>query len=177
MNLEDNNEDEVYASMRSFSLDVSSNEHKFRHWLSGQKVTILGRSDIVGMPTFLSLLKLDASVSMCHSRSMDTQARIAEADILVAAIGKPEWVQPGWLKQKSIVIDVGIHCTDPPEVVASSGESSKKKWVGDVLQRDRKGLVDKDLRFITPVPGGVGPMTVAMLLDNVIIAAESSILY
>ena len=145
-------------------LIIDSNDEKnLKDWLAGKKVTVLGRSDIVGMPTFLALLKLDATVAMCHSQSNDTKERLAEADIIIVAIGKANWVIPSLIKNDAIVIDVGIN---------SIPTKNQASFVGDVDQTDLHVL--QNLKYVTPVPGGVGPMTVVMLLDNILISAERS---
>jgi len=168
----------IYESRPNFDLltvpaeSVILQENSLKLWLQNRRVTILGRSDIVGMPTFLSLSKLNASVRICHSQSIDIQAAIQEADILIVATGKPQWVNPAWLKPNAIVIDVGIH----HKIIENPGNMQKiaQKLVGDV---DQSCLdeTSSPLCAVTPVPGGVGPMTVVMLLDNVLLAAERSL--
>lgn len=124
--------------------------------LKGQKVVILGRSNIVGLPLALLMIKANATVTICHSGTKDIKAECLQADIICAAIGKPKFVQADWVKEGAVIIDVGINSVDDPE--------SKKGYrlVGDV---DFPNVVEK-VSKITPVPGGVGPMTIAMLLQN-----------
>jgi 5,10-methylene-tetrahydrofolate dehydrogenase/methenyl tetrahydrofolate cyclohydrolase len=130
--------------------------------LEGANVVILGRSNIVGMPVALLMLKANATVTVCHSRSVDIPSICRNADILIASVGIPEMVKTDWIKPGAVIIDVGVNRV----------EDSKKKrgyrLVGDV---DYAG-VQTVASAITPVPGGVGPMTIAMLLKNTLIAAE-----
>lgn len=123
--------------------------------LDGKHVTILGRSSEVGKPLALMLMGRDATVTVCHSRSRDLAAHAGNADILVAAVGRSNFVSAGMVKNGAVVIDVGINRVDG-------------RLVGDV---DFAGVKEK-ASHITPVPGGVGPMTVAMLLENTLIAAK-----
>ena len=127
--------------------------------LSGKRAVVLGRSNIVGKPMAQLLLKESATVTVCHSRTADLAAEIGRADILVAAIGKPEFVQGGWLKPGATVIDVGIN-----RITLADG---KTKLVGDVDYASAASVAGA----ITPVPGGVGPMTIACLLRNTLQAA------
>jgi len=130
--------------------------------LAGKRAVVLGRSNIVGKPVAQLLLKADCTVTIAHSRTKDLPALCREADILVAAIGKPEFVRGDWIKPGAIVIDVGINRVEDP---ANPG---KTRLVGDVAfseAAERAGA-------ITPVPGGVGPMTIACLLQNTLQAAE-----
>lgn len=122
--------------------------------LSGKHVVIAGRSNIVGKPLALLFLQENATVTIIHSKTLNKENIMTEADILVSAIGKPKTINASMVKENAIVIDVGINFLD-------------KKIVGDVDFRD---VVSK-ASYITPVPKGVGPMTVAMLLENVVIAA------
>jgi methylenetetrahydrofolate dehydrogenase (NADP+)/methenyltetrahydrofolate cyclohydrolase len=129
--------------------------------LKGLKALVLGRSNIVGKPVAQLLLQADCTVTIAHSRTRNLPEEIRAADILVAAIGKPEFVQGDWIKKGATVIDVGINRLDDP---ANPG---KTKLVGDVAfaaAAERAGA-------ITPVPGGVGPMTIACLLGNTLRAA------
>ncbi|MEA4812566.1 MAG: bifunctional methylenetetrahydrofolate dehydrogenase/methenyltetrahydrofolate cyclohydrolase FolD [Anaerolineaceae bacterium] len=129
---------------------------------SGANAVVLGRSNIVGMPVALLLVRADATVTICHSRTKDIPAICRQADILVAAIGKPEFVKKDWVKPGAVVIDVGINRIDDPESAKGS------RLVGDVAYDE----VAEVAGAITPVPGGVGPMTIAMLLKNTLHAAE-----
>ena len=126
--------------------------------LSGQKALVLGRSNIVGKPMAQLLLRESCTVTVAHSRTRDLPAEIAQADILVAAIGRPNFVQGSWLKPGATIIDVGIN-----RVTLSDGQ---KKLVGDVDFDSAKRVAGA----ITPVPGGVGPMTIACLLRNTLVA-------
>lgn len=129
--------------------------------VAGQSVVVIGRSNIVGLPVAMLLLHRNATVTICHSRTTDTEQRVRQADIIVAACGIPGLVKKEWLKPGVVVIDVGINPIDDP---------SKKKGyriVGDV---DYVGASEV-ASYITPVPGGVGPMTITMLLQNTLDAA------
>lgn len=130
--------------------------------LSGFNAVILGRSNIVGMPISLLLVKANATVTICHSRTADLPGEIRRADIIIAAIGQAEMVKASWVKPGAIVIDVGINRVP---------DASKKRGyriVGDVAYDE----VEMVAGAISPVPGGVGPMTIAMLLSNTLHAAE-----
>lgn len=130
--------------------------------INGKKAVVLGRSDIVGSPVAQLLQKKNATVTICHSRTVDLPGYVKEADIIIAAIGKPNYVKGEWLKEGAVLIDVGINYI--PDATKKSGV----KLVGDVDFESCKNKTS----FITPVPGGVGPMTVAMLIENVLTAAE-----
>jgi methylenetetrahydrofolate dehydrogenase (NADP+)/methenyltetrahydrofolate cyclohydrolase len=127
--------------------------------LSGAKAVVLGRSRIVGMPMALMLAQrgVDATVTIAHSRTEDTAALCREADIVVAAIGRPHTVKADWIKPGAFVVDVGISRADDGGLA------------GDVDPR-----VSEVAGWLTPVPGGVGPMTIAMLMANTVSAAESA---
>ena len=130
--------------------------------ISGANAVVLGRSNIVGMPAALLLVKENATVTVCHSRTKDIADVVRQADILIAAIGRTEMVQGDWIKPGAAVIDVGMN---------SKPDATKKKGyrlVGDVDFEAAKEVAG----FITPVPGGVGPMTIAMLMANTLRAAE-----
>ncbi|WP_046023058.1 bifunctional methylenetetrahydrofolate dehydrogenase/methenyltetrahydrofolate cyclohydrolase FolD [Magnetospira sp. QH-2] len=130
--------------------------------LSGQRALVLGRSNIVGKPMAQLLLAESCTVTIAHSRTRDLAEECRRADILVAAVGRPKMVPGDWIKPGATVIDVGINRIDAPE----KGEG-KTRLVGDV---DFDEAV-KVAGAITPVPGGVGPMTIACLLRNTVIAA------
>jgi methylenetetrahydrofolate dehydrogenase (NADP+) / methenyltetrahydrofolate cyclohydrolase len=130
--------------------------------IEGANAVVLGRSNIVGMPVALLLLSRNATVTVCHSRTRDLPAVIRQADILVAAIGKTEMVRGDWIKPGAAVVDVGINSV--PDATKKSGH----RLVGDVNFQEAKEIAG----FITPVPGGVGPMTIAMLMKNTLHAAE-----
>ncbi len=129
--------------------------------LSGMKAVVVGRSNIVGKPMAQLLLDANCTVTIAHSRTKDLAAEVAAADIVVAAVGRPEMVKGEWIKAGATVIDVGINRIDAPE----RGEG-KTRLVGDV---DFAGA-SKHAKAITPVPGGVGPMTIACLLKNTVTA-------
>lgn len=124
--------------------------------VTGKKCVVIGRSNIVGKPMAMLLLHANGTVTICHSRTRDLADICREADILVASIGKPEFVKGDMVKEGAVVIDVGINRLD-------SG-----KLVGDVCFAE----VEPKASFITPVPGGVGPMTITMLLKNTLTAAS-----
>ena len=132
--------------------------HKTGERVQGKRAVVVGRSLLVGKPVALLLLEEHATVTLCHSRTADLAGEIGRADILVAAIGKAEMVRGEWIRPGSIVIDVGINRTD----LGLRGD------VEYAAARPRAA-------FITPVPGGVGPMTVAMLMQNTLLAAERSL--
>lgn len=128
--------------------------------MTGLNAVVIGRSNLVGKPIAQLLLQKNCTVTMAHSRTRDLPGLCRTADILVAAVGRPEMVQGGWIKPGAVVIDVGIN-----RVPAGEG---KTKLVGDV---DFAGA-EKVAGWITPVPGGVGPMTIACLLRNTLTAAK-----
>lgn len=130
--------------------------------LKGSNAVVLGRSNIVGMPVALLLVKRDATVTICHSRSKDLPGICRSADVLVAAVGRPEMVRGDWIKPGAVVIDVGSNRVDDP--AAEKGY----RWVGDVAFEEAKEVAG----WISPVPGGVGPMTITMLLRNTVRAAK-----
>ena len=131
---------------------------------SGKNVVVLGRSNLVGRPiaTLLSSKGWDATVTVCHSRTSDLAEVTSQADILIAAIGIPEFVKANMVKPGAIVIDVGINRIDDPN------KAKGTRLVGDVAFEE----VAAKASFITPVPGGVGPMTIAMLMVNTVNAAR-----
>jgi methylenetetrahydrofolate dehydrogenase (NADP+)/methenyltetrahydrofolate cyclohydrolase len=134
--------------------------------LSGKRAVVLGRSVLVGRPVAQLLLRADCTVTIAHSRTRDLPALCREADILVAAVGRPEMVRGDWIKPGAAVIDVGINrvaSADPAK--AAKG---KTRLVGDVAFNEAAEVAG----WITPVPGGVGPMTVACLLRNTLDAAK-----
>ncbi|MEQ9530355.1 MAG: tetrahydrofolate dehydrogenase/cyclohydrolase catalytic domain-containing protein, partial [Haliea sp.] len=128
--------------------------------LSGKNAVIIGRSNIVGKPMAQLLLKESSTVTIAHSRTRDLPGICRGADIVVAAVGRPEMVRSDWIKPGAVVIDVGINR------IQREGEE-KAKLVGDVAFDE----VVKVAGAITPVPGGVGPMTIACLLRNTVVAA------
>jgi methylenetetrahydrofolate dehydrogenase (NADP+)/methenyltetrahydrofolate cyclohydrolase len=130
--------------------------------IEGANAVVLGRSNIVGMPAALLLVGRNATVTICHSRSRDLPAVVRGADILIAAIGRMEMVRGDWIKPGAAIIDVGIN--EKPDPTKKKGY----RLVGDVNFEEAKEVAGA----ITPVPGGVGPMTIAMLMKNTLRAAE-----
>jgi methylenetetrahydrofolate dehydrogenase (NADP+)/methenyltetrahydrofolate cyclohydrolase len=130
--------------------------------LSGKNAVVVGRSQLVGKPMFHLLLERNATVAICHSKTKDLAEWTKQADLLVAAVGRPEMIGPEMVKKGAFVVDVGINVKTP-----ASGEK-KRQLVGDV---DYNALLDH-AGSITPVPGGVGPMTVAVLMKNTLFAAQ-----
>jgi methylenetetrahydrofolate dehydrogenase (NADP+) / methenyltetrahydrofolate cyclohydrolase len=128
--------------------------------LSGKRAVVIGRSNIVGKPMAQLLIAANATVTIAHSRTADLPAVVREADIVVAAVGRPLMVKADWLKPGAVVIDVGIN-----RVASNDG---KTRLVGDVDYADAAAVAGA----ITPVPGGVGPMTIACLLRNTLVAAH-----
>lgn len=130
--------------------------------LSGLHAVIVGRSNIVGKPVAQLLLQENCTVTIAHSRTKELETTVRQADILVAAVGRPEMIKGEWVKPGATVIDVGINRVDAPE----KGDG-KTKLVGDVAFEEAATVAGA----ITPVPGGVGPMTIAMLMANTYTAA------
>jgi methylenetetrahydrofolate dehydrogenase (NADP+)/methenyltetrahydrofolate cyclohydrolase len=126
--------------------------------IDGKDAVIVGRSNLVGKPIAMLLMLSHATISICHTHTKDLKSRISSADIVVAATGKPHMIKGEWIKQGAVVIDVGINRTE-------------KGLVGDV-EFDEAA---KRASLITPVPGGVGPMTITMLLKNTIVAAKGHV--
>jgi methylenetetrahydrofolate dehydrogenase (NADP+)/methenyltetrahydrofolate cyclohydrolase len=126
--------------------------------LAGREVVVLGRSNIVGKPMALLLLREDCTVTVAHSKTLDLPAVCRRADILVAAVGRPEMVRGDWVKPGAVVVDVGINRVE---------RAGKRRLVGDVAFDEVRAVAGA----ITPVPGGVGPMTIACLLANTLRAA------
>ena len=130
--------------------------------IEGANAVVLGRSNIVGMPASLLLVSRNATVTICHSRTKNLSDFVRQADILIAAIGKTEMVRGDWIKPGAAVIDVGMN--SKPDATKKSGH----RLVGDVNFEEAREVAG----FITPVPGGVGPMTIAMLMKNTLRAAD-----
>ena len=124
--------------------------------VTGMDAVVLGQSNIVGRPAALELLMRAATVTICHSRTRDLQGHVRRADLVVAGIGKPEFVKGDWLKPGAVVLDVGIN------------RLPSGKVVGDVEFESARQVAS----YITPVPGGVGPMTIAMLIQNTLEAYQ-----
>jgi methylenetetrahydrofolate dehydrogenase (NADP+) / methenyltetrahydrofolate cyclohydrolase len=133
--------------------------------LKGARAVVVGRSNIVGKPMAQLLLAEHATVTIAHSRTKDLPALCREADVLVAAVGRAEMIKGDWIKPGAVVLDVGINRIDTPDA------EKKTKLVGDVAFAEAK----EHAGFITPVPGGVGPMTIACLLENTLLAARARI--
>jgi methylenetetrahydrofolate dehydrogenase (NADP+)/methenyltetrahydrofolate cyclohydrolase len=124
--------------------------------LAGKKVVVVGRSNIVGKPVALMCLAQHATVTICHSRTANLAAEVRSADVVIAAVGRPEMIKGDWIKPGAVVIDVGVN------------RVGEKKLVGDVDFEGAKAVASA----ITPVPGGVGPMTITMLLYNTVESAK-----
>jgi len=124
--------------------------------LAGKEVVVVGRSNIVGKPVAFMCLQQNATVTLCHSRTRDLAAKVAAADIVIAAVGQPEMIKGQWIKEGAVVIDVGVN------------RVGEKKLVGDV----EYAAASERASAITPVPGGVGPMTITMLLHNTVESAK-----
>lgn len=141
--------------------------------IAGANAVVLGRSNIVGMPAALLLIKENATVTVVHSKTKDIPAVLRDADIIIAAIGRAEMVRGDWIKPGAAVIDVGINGIpmlneDGTPVISQKTGKPRQRLVGDVNFEEAKEVAG----FITPVPGGVGPMTIAMLMANTLRAAE-----
>jgi methylenetetrahydrofolate dehydrogenase (NADP+)/methenyltetrahydrofolate cyclohydrolase len=124
--------------------------------LTGKHVVVVGRSNIVGKPVALMCLSRNATVTVCHSKTTDLPDVVRSADVVIAAVGRPEMIKGSWIKPGAVVIDVGIN------------RVGEKKLVGDVAYDEAVNVASA----ITPVPGGVGPMTIAMLLQNTLESAQ-----
>jgi methylenetetrahydrofolate dehydrogenase (NADP+)/methenyltetrahydrofolate cyclohydrolase len=125
--------------------------------LKGKEVVVVGRSNIVGKPVALMCLAKHATVTICHSRTKDLPEKVRNADVVIAAVGRPEMIKGDWIKEGAVVIDVGVN------------RVGEKKLVGDVEFESAKARASA----ITPVPGGVGPMTITMLLHNTVESAKT----
>ncbi|ABQ25373.1 bifunctional methylenetetrahydrofolate dehydrogenase/methenyltetrahydrofolate cyclohydrolase FolD [Geotalea uraniireducens] len=124
--------------------------------LAGKEVVVVGRSNIVGKPVAFMCLQQNATVTLCHSKTRDLAAKVGMADVVIAAVGQPEMIKGAWIKEGAVVIDVGVN------------RVGEKKLVGDV----EFDAAAERASAITPVPGGVGPMTITMLLYNTLEAAK-----
>ncbi|XP_020231782.1 bifunctional protein FolD 2 [Cajanus cajan] len=133
--------------------------------IKGKKAVVVGRSNIVGLPASLLLLKADATVTIVHSHTSQSESIVREADIVIAAAGQPMMIKGSWIKPGAAVIDVGTNAVDDPT------RKSGYRLVGDVDFQE----ASKVAGWITPVPGGVGPMTVTMLLKNTLDGAKRHI--
>jgi methylenetetrahydrofolate dehydrogenase (NADP+)/methenyltetrahydrofolate cyclohydrolase len=125
--------------------------------LAGKEVVVVGRSNIVGKPVALMCLQQHATVTICHSKTRDLPSKVGAADVVIAAVGVPEMIKGEWIKEGAVVIDVGVN------------RVGEKKLVGDVEFAE----ASRRASAITPVPGGVGPMTITMLLHNTLEAAKN----
>jgi methylenetetrahydrofolate dehydrogenase (NADP+)/methenyltetrahydrofolate cyclohydrolase len=123
--------------------------------LSGRHAVVIGRSPILGKPMAMMLLNADATVTICHSRTRDLPALVAEADIVVGAVGRPEFIKGAWIREGAVVVDAGYH----------------PGGVGDI---ELAAVIDRCTAY-TPVPGGVGPMTIATLIEQTVEAAEQAL--
>jgi len=139
---------------------------RFGVTIEGKDAVVLGRSNIVGIPVALLLMQRNATVTIAHSRTKDIEAVVRRADIVVAAVGRAEFVKGSWIKPGAVVIDVGINSVD------DASDKRGYRLVGDVDFEGCRAVASK----ITPVPGGVGPMTIAMLLRNTVNGARRSAL-
>ncbi len=133
--------------------------------VEGAQAVVLGRSNIVGMPTALLLVGANATVTICHSRTQELAEVTRQADILIAAIGRPEMVRGDWIKPGAVVIDVGVNR------VEDASRERGYRLAGDVAFDEAAQIASA----ITPVPGGVGPMTITMLLENTLLAAQRTV--
>nr|GLL40644.1 bifunctional protein FolD 4, chloroplastic-like [Ipomoea trifida] len=136
--------------------------HRYDIGIKGKRAVVIGRSNIVGMPAALLLQREDATVSIVHSRTKDPEEITKQADIIIAAVGQPNMVRGSWIKPGAVIIDVGIN------PVEDTTNPRGYRLVGDVCYEE----ASKVASAITPVPGGVGPMTIAMLLSNTLISAK-----
>jgi len=132
--------------------------------LNGKNAVVLGRSNIVGMPVALLLMHANATVTIAHSRTQDLAAVCRQADVLVAAVGRAEMVRGDWIKPGAVVIDVGTNRVDDPS------KERGYRLTGDVATAEAEQVA----AAITPVPGGVGPMTIAMLMENTVKLAAAA---
>jgi methylenetetrahydrofolate dehydrogenase (NADP+)/methenyltetrahydrofolate cyclohydrolase len=145
--------------------------------IEGANAVVLGRSDIVGKPMALLLMHANATVTICHSKTRDLPGVVRRADIIVAAMGKPGYVQADWIKPTAAVIDVGTNrVSDPAEaerLFRNFPERLEKfRAKGSALVGDVHPDAIQTAGALTPVPGGVGPMTIAMLMSNTVKAAR-----
>ncbi|MCY3833946.1 MAG: bifunctional methylenetetrahydrofolate dehydrogenase/methenyltetrahydrofolate cyclohydrolase FolD [Chloroflexi bacterium] len=131
--------------------------------IEGKRAVVIGRSNIVGLPVALMLTNANATVTICHSRTRDLPGTVKQADIVVAAVGRPEFVKGDWIKAGAIVIDVGSNS------VPDRANEKGYRYVGDVEFESARAQA----AYISKVPGGVGPMTITMLLANTLKAARA----
>jgi methylenetetrahydrofolate dehydrogenase (NADP+)/methenyltetrahydrofolate cyclohydrolase len=150
--------------------------------IQGRHAVVIGRSDIVGKPLALLLLHRHATVTICHSRTQDLPDHARQADVLVSAVGRPGFLTPEFVKPGATVIDVGTTQVSDSETVARLfGRGSKRRAVfdrrGSIVVGDVHPAVADVAGAITPVPGGVGPLTIVMLLKNTVVAAERRVVH
>ncbi|KAD3069145.1 hypothetical protein E3N88_37025 [Mikania micrantha] len=136
--------------------------HRYDIPIKGKRAVVIGRSNIVGMPAALLLQREDATVSIVHSRTKNPEEITSQADIIISAVGQPNMVRGSWVKPGAVLIDVGINPVEDPE------SPRGYRLVGDICYEE----ASKVASAITPVPGGVGPMTIAMLLSNTLLSAK-----
>jgi methylenetetrahydrofolate dehydrogenase (NADP+)/methenyltetrahydrofolate cyclohydrolase len=136
--------------------------------LAGKRAVVIGRSDIVGKPMAILLLHENATVTVCHSRTRDLPEECRRADILVAAMGRPAFLTSDFIRPGAIVIDVGVNRLDDRQKALIFGDAPSRSVIGDV----HPVQVEDVAGAYTPVPGGVGPLTIAMLMKNTVDAAE-----
>ncbi|MFZ2960113.1 MAG: bifunctional methylenetetrahydrofolate dehydrogenase/methenyltetrahydrofolate cyclohydrolase FolD [Candidatus Ozemobacteraceae bacterium] len=136
--------------------------HRYKIEIAGKKALVIGRSNIVGKPMAILLMREHATVTIAHSRTKNLEAEVKASDIVVAAIGKPRMIKGEWFKEGAVVVDVGIH------QIEDLTTEKKTRMVGDV---DFEGARER-VAYISPVPGGVGPMTIATLLSNTLYACK-----
>jgi methylenetetrahydrofolate dehydrogenase (NADP+)/methenyltetrahydrofolate cyclohydrolase len=146
--------------------------------IAGAHAVVIGRSEIVGKPMAMLLLQRDATVTICHSKTPDLPAVAATADILVSAIGRPGFVTPAFVKAGATVIDVGITSVTDPAIAAKLFDPGSPRLAdfnrrGSIVVGDVHPSVAEVAGALTPVPGGVGPLTIAMLLKNTVAAAQA----
>lgn len=144
--------------------------------IAGRHAVVIGRSDIVGKPMAMLLLHRHATVTVCHSKTVDLPQLARQADILVAAIGRPAFVTPAFVKPGAVVVDVGINKVDSRSLVEALFPAGSKRRDafdrrGSIVVGDVHPAVEEVAGALTPVPGGVGPLTIAMLLKNTLRAA------
>lgn len=144
---------------------------------SGKKAVVIGRSDIVGKPMAMLLLHANATVTICHSRTSNLEAECRQADILVAAIGRPGFVRGNFVKPGAVVVDVGINRLATREAAEALFTGNAEKLAefdkkGSLIVGDAHPLEMEHAAAVTPVPGGVGPLTIAMLMANTVALAE-----
>ena len=148
--------------------------------IAGKHAVVIGRSEIVGKPMAMLLLQRDATVTICHSKTPDLAATCARGDILVSAIGRPGFVTPAFVKPGAVVIDVGINRVDSRDTAVDLFGPHHARLAGfdqrgSMVVGDVHPGVERVAGAMTPVPGGVGPLTIAMLLKNTLTAAESRV--